>query len=824
MAVLRLALVSLVVALNVWLAQGEFLPLQFRGKPIDYLIVSASLGRLIADWAVVAVLLLSWHVVSTGRTGSGRLRLVLTKENTRYLLPLFWFVLGLLPLLNLLPQLAGRLSPWSYFLFDLRWWWWPLPVFAAVRSGWPERWQPLAWRTWLGGRAATVAVAAAAAGAMWLSAPSLRSKTFLAGDEPKYIRYCEAFYQGLGFDIAHLSTLSDLPKDFRPRILDNVRELVAAVPEEAANLVHDAGAFVGGQRTFNRAKYTGRWFISGKRPGSVYQVHQPGLGLLLFPAYFLDRSWLADGWSFDGRFPVRMPAVGFALLALFALYAAAIRAFLLEHGADAVLAIVLALLGVLSLPISGLAFQAYPEIAAGICFVLVARHLLSERSVAVWKSALYGAVSAYPVWLHVRFGLAIGVLAAWAISGWRRDRRATAVFLAAAAGVFLAFCLYSYRLTGSLLPTAVYDTRGGVFSLADVVGNMPAALFDRTWGLLSHAPVYVLAPLGLWTAWQRQRRAAILSCLLVAAVSSSAGHDFAAGGTVPGRYFASAMPFLLLLLAQAAMAFRRHAAFSAALVVLGLATLETAFAYNHHDFTEVSTLVVSGFAGWRPNNLFPEMHRAGLAALPLNVALLYGWVIVAVGLAVVGRLSARRPAPGGARRGDESNLRRPSVRPGWVAALAAALALVGTIIAAARGEWVRADYVTTPTDAGRQALTFHLARGGRCALCATSRAGEVDPVALLGASANTLEVTSAGDVRAGQATDLRVVARAGEDVPAWGALRVEFGDGAFEKSSSLYGEARVRHVYSAPGTYVVRAWVTTRPAGVVTAETTVTVQ
>ena len=47
--------------------------------------------------------------------------------------------------------------------------------------------------------------------------PNLRFAGTTDGDEPKYIRFCETLYQGLGFEVSNLQPIAQLPPDFRPR-------------------------------------------------------------------------------------------------------------------------------------------------------------------------------------------------------------------------------------------------------------------------------------------------------------------------------------------------------------------------------------------------------------------------------------------------------------------------------------------------------------------------------------------------------------------------------------------------------------------------------
>ncbi|MCQ5117606.1 hypothetical protein NE623_14670, partial [Gemmiger formicilis] len=71
--------------------------------------------------------------------------------------------------------------------------------------------------------------------------PLLRFSGALHGDEPKYIRYCENFYQGLGFDISKKRLLEEFDVGGEsPHVFNNFRQLLRAVPEEISLLASPA--------------------------------------------------------------------------------------------------------------------------------------------------------------------------------------------------------------------------------------------------------------------------------------------------------------------------------------------------------------------------------------------------------------------------------------------------------------------------------------------------------------------------------------------------------------------------------------------------------
>ena len=355
---------ALVVATAIWVAHGVFLPMDRTDAGIDYIAVSPSSTRFALDLVLTLAALLGWQAFVLWRwRQSFSLRAWLRLDHAHHLSPLLLLGLSLVPAVNLASPHGPWWAPWSYLLVDLRGWWWALVLVWVVHASRPEGLGPL-WRRLrlLPDHWAEVSIVAVAVGAACMSSPNvLRFSSNVGGDEPRYLRYCENLYQGLGFDLAALKRLDELPADFEPRVFDNIRSLGTTVSAESWNLVTDGRALLAGRRQFNRARYLGRWFLEGKQPGTVYQVHTPGLGMILFPAYYLDRRALSSGWTLDGKFPDPMHMLNIGLLTLFALYALVVFRLLRSQADDIRLAWVLALLAMVTIPVGAFAFQVYPK-------------------------------------------------------------------------------------------------------------------------------------------------------------------------------------------------------------------------------------------------------------------------------------------------------------------------------------------------------------------------------------------------------------------------------------------------------------------------------
>jgi hypothetical protein len=796
-------LCALVAAGSVWAAQSVFLPVARTNTSTSYILVSASSRRFLLDLALVIAAILGWQAFAMYRWRPPfSLRAWARLDHCRHLSPLLLLGLSLVPAINLSTPQGHWWASWSYVLVDLRWWWWGLVVLWVVHRARPAglgRW----WREgqecseyW-----AEASLVAAAIAIACVSTPHTRFQPDLVGDEPKYVRYCENLYQGLGFDMAAIKQLDELPPDFEPRALENLRTLGAVVGEEARSLVADGQALLGGRREFNRARYLGWWFLEGKRPGTLYQVHTPGLGLILFPAYYLDRRVLADQWTGDGRFPVPQYMLNVALLTLFGLYTLVVFRLLRTH-AGRRLAWVLTFISMIAMPVGAFAFQFYPEIAAGVLLVSGVLYLLSNRRPA-GMALMCGIGVGFLPWLHIRFSLAVVVILGWSLFQWRRHPRATALFAAGAIAALVTFCLYVYRVTGSLLPSGLYDVRGEYFNIRGTLAGWRILTFDSTWGLLPHAPIYALSLLGMGLTWRRKPATAGLVTLVLLSLAMSAGHDPMAGGTTPVRYLVAGLPLLMVFLADAALHWQRNRTFTAAFIILAMVSLDTGLAYNLHHKKDASQLIAGGFAGFRPNLLFPGVANADWMPLPWAFVVVGFLTCVLVWLLGAGVWTSRRQRwrDGAAREALDQWALRPSA--GFIAAGLAVLAAAGTAVSAASGEWVRPAYLAKPNEVRERALLSFQAQG-RCTACAATGFGEVNPVEVVG-----LDTTAfTAQLDAGPGSDLAYVVRGkamrGQAERGWGTFNVDFGDGVVERDTRVFGESLVEHTYKKPGLYVVR--------------------
>ena len=802
MGVIKIILGALLVGINVWLVGAAFEPIARDGRTIEYVLVSPSFSRLLVDVVGAAAVLLMLQALRFRRRANLR-EPFLSSANTRHLHVLGWMALSLLPLVNLFAPLAGRLPALSYVLFDLRLYWWPLVLIGVIRgadlqpdpAGWlsavSQRWEP----------ASLVVLSIAGAVAF---TPNLRFTGLLDGDEPKYIRYCENFFQGLGFDISNHRLLTDPDGNTGPHVLDNVRGLLRAVPEEASLVVGDVRRMAGASAP-PRLVAKPEMFFEGKHPGTVYQFHTPGLSFLLFPGYYLDRRVTGSGIGYQHEFPASMPAVNATLLALYAGYALALYRLLLSYGGDRRRAWILALAGVITLPASAFAFQIYPEIAAGLMVFVLVRELMAPAPSGPVATLGLGLLAGFLPWLHVRFSLATIVMVMWMLTARARPLRARLLFAAGAAIALGSFALFTYRLTGSLLPS-LQDGPGGTLSFARVLNGVPGFAFDRAFGLFPHAPVYLLALPGIGLALRRRPvGAAWILALLASIVVPAASHGFQAAGATPARYLVAIVPVLLLFVSDALTAWSGRRLFAALFVVFTLVSVETAARYNLNHVKGIGPLVAREFSGWRFNLLFPSVGADSWPAAARDGFLLVSWGVVAALLVAVPWLRARRRE---SRERSTDEGAKPAMVPlADVFGMLGTIALIGVIVGAATGETLDRFYLVPANEARQRALAM-FADLPRCAVCYSSALGARDPTVALGNDVTFVDLrTEPASLRTGERMRISVRPRTSDGQFVVSLVRLELGDGSTASYRRLFGDVTDVHVYAQPGEYEVHAWV-----------------
>jgi hypothetical protein len=152
-------------------------------------------------------------------------------------------------------------------------------------------------------------------------------------------------------------------------------------------------------------------------------------------------------------------------------------------------AALLATLAAAGPPVFYYSFHLYTELPSALAVALSLRLLTGAPGPA--GAALAAAAASTLPWLHVKMIPAAGALGAVALV--RLRGRSLAVFSAIASLAAASFAGYYYRVYGVPNPLAVYG--GGIppDAATSSVRVATGLLLDRSFGLLPHAPVFVLS-------------------------------------------------------------------------------------------------------------------------------------------------------------------------------------------------------------------------------------------------------------------------------------------------------------------------------------------
>jgi len=779
---------------------SQFLPLPRRVDSDYYLIwpdaavawacLAASVAGVVALWVVVRIAAARRH--DDVRTAA---------RDARWLTPLFWAAPLALGVVAALPGVGSRAAPLTYFLYDLRWCWIALIAVAIGRNLWtlfrragasgePARRLPLA--------AEALVVIAVTAWAI-ATTPLLRFTGAIHGDEPKYIRYIETLYQGQGFDIDAKKPMTDYRADADSHLLANLGLAAAAVVSDTHELAGDLVSFARDPLGFrwNRATAQPNWFLTGKH-GTAYQVHTPGLSFLLLPGYYIDRHFLSVEPGYQGEFPAELVMTNVMMLTFYALAGAALFRLLLAATGNVRWSAAGAILAMVTLPSTSFAFQLYPETPAALIVISVVALLCFGAGTATsWLAATAaGAATSYLTWLHPRFlllWLVLVVLGAVCL-----DPRQRRYFLAGAAVVMFSFCAFAYHLTGSWLPTAMYDAdpESNAFVLSIIPVQMVANLLDRVWGIVPHAPILLAVPAGAIAIWRRRRRDAVaFAAIVIALLFTTASHGLGAAGATPGRHLMAIVPLMFWPLTVLAIDVWPSLPRRAALIILAVVSVETAWTYNFVHEKAIGRIVGESASGWRLNLAFPWMHTGIWDDSTAN----FGVLLAIIALVLVGTWWLTRAAAPNAATAPAL------ARPEFVAAGVFAVIVASTALTAAGRDRTSPDFLPPAAEAHRR-IASALVDLERCRGCRSSAPGRVDWTSFQPNSVGGITIDSRIDGREAHvivrltAVDASI-SRA--EVLPFARIVVDYGDGTRPESVGVIGSSEVAHHYAGAGRYVV---------------------
>jgi hypothetical protein len=272
-----------------------------------------------------------------------------------------------------------------------------------------------------------------------------------------------------------------------------------------------------------------------RRDGRPYPAHSPGLPFLLAPLY----AW---GGRLACIAALALAGAGLSVL---------VRGLALRATGDRA-AVVLAWAAAAGPPVLFYAFHVYTEVPSALALVASLTLLLSAPGPAL--AALAGLLASALPWLHVKMIPAAATLALVALL--HLGRRPRLAFLGVAMVMAAGHAAYGHAVFGTWSPLAPY---GGL--PADATDGSPVRavlglLFDRSFGLLPYAPVFLLALAGLSSrAWWKTKDAASQALVGVAVLAPVLTWRMWWGGQCPpARFLVPLVPLFCAALAARAAA------------------------------------------------------------------------------------------------------------------------------------------------------------------------------------------------------------------------------------------------------------------------------
>jgi len=264
--------------------------------------------------------------------------------------------------------------------------------------------------------------------------------------------------------------------------------------------------------------------LPGKKAGSEYSFHSPGVSILMLPFYLLGSLFGRSGLILFLR--LGMSVIG-------ALFGIQIFLYARKEWGREGLALGLWALASFTTPVFFYSIHVYPEIVVALFVFTAFRLLRFGAPLSRGRLLLCGFLMSSVIWFHaLKYFFILGPLflyALWVLIKKQKDRRDLAWFLAVLLLNFALYFVFQYALYGSLNPTAVswqgaMDKEQTVSFLKQLLTGIPfhfrtetlAGYFlDQRDGLLLYAPIYFFSFLGLVEMLRRRRRDAFLLLFIV---------------------------------------------------------------------------------------------------------------------------------------------------------------------------------------------------------------------------------------------------------------------------------------------------------------------
>jgi len=265
--------------------------------------------------------------------------------------------------------------------------------------------------------------------------------------------------------------------------------------------------------------------VPGRKPGSQYSFHSPGIALLLLPFYAVGSFFGRGGLPFILRF-------GMSLIG--ALLGVQVYLYALQEWKKEGLALGLWFLASFTSPIFFYSIHVYPEIAVALFSFTVFRLLRFSPTFSNRRLLLCGLLLFSFIWFHaLKYLFILGPLllyGLWVLLKKHRVGARLAYFLAFPVVVTALYFCFQLVLYGSLNPTSV--SWQGAMSGQETVTFVKSLLtgipfrfrletllgyfLDQRDGLFFYAPIYIFTLLGLIEMLRRKPREALTLLFITA--------------------------------------------------------------------------------------------------------------------------------------------------------------------------------------------------------------------------------------------------------------------------------------------------------------------
>ena len=378
-------------------------------------------------------------------------------------------------------------------------------------------------------------------------------------------------------------------------------------------------------------------FLKRSTSGDIYSIHAPGVSFVVLPAF------MVAGYAGAAAMMILIAAATAAIT-----WRLAWRISSSVSGAWVGVAAVF-----LTTPYFFHAFTIYPEIIGSFCVMCGAWLLieLDDRGVSPRVLVAVGAALALLPWLHSRFAILAGMLGLAVVL--RLAARASAVaniarFLSIPAIAGASWFAFFWVIWGTPSPTAPYGADTSTSS-SYILRGLIGLVVDQQFGLLTTAPIYLMADAGMLLLVRRRQRLAIELSLTVTlyAIAVATYAMWWAGSAAPARFLVAILPLAALPIAalfRDGTSSRGLSLLTLLLLVISVGLVVPRAVIENGRFIFNNRGAFDATLEWLSQSVdvplaFPSVHRDG-GSIAIRDAVIWIALVVAV-QAVIARFASR---------------------------------------------------------------------------------------------------------------------------------------------------------------------------------------